>query len=110
MPVDLPDPIPGDPAGMRALAAGLRADGAAIAIVATDVDGRVASTEFVGPAADRMREHTDGFARRSTRLAERLVDSANYLDRAATELEAAQRARLREIEQLLRDRFAGGSR
>ena len=111
MPVDLPDPIPGDPAGMRALALGLRADAAAIAIVATDVDGRVASTEFVGPAADRMRDRTDGFARRCTRMAERLVDSANYLDRAASDLEAAQRARLREIEQLLRDRSAvGGSR
>jgi hypothetical protein len=112
VPVDLPAPIPGDPAGMRALALGLRADAAAIAVVATDVDGRVASTEFIGPAADRMRERTDGFARRSTRMAERLVDSANYLERAASELEAAQRERLRLIEQLLRDSAAaaGGSR
>jgi hypothetical protein len=44
-------------------------------------------------------------------MAERLVDAANYLERAAAELAAAQAARLREIEQLLRDRSAvGGSR
>ena len=51
--IDLPE-VPGDPAGMRALAAALRADAASSALIAADVAGRFDGLEFYGPAADRI--------------------------------------------------------
>ena len=108
MPIPLPDPIPGDPAGMRALAGALRGDAATVAIVASQVNSRMAETQFVGPAADRLRDTIGSYQTRCVRLAQQLVDVAGLLERTATEVEAAQRARQREIEHMLATRTPMG--
>jgi hypothetical protein len=86
-PVDWPPPpIPGDPAGMRALAAGLRADAGSIALVAAEVDARMSATEFIGPAADRLQHAVGGSAKDCGKLADRLITLAGILERSATEV------------------------
>jgi hypothetical protein len=108
VPIPLPDPVPGDPAGMRALAGALRGDAATMAIVASQVDSRMKETQFVGPAADRLRGTIGDYETRCVRLGQQLVDVAALLERAATDVEAAQRARQREIEHILATRTATG--
>jgi hypothetical protein len=86
---------------MRALAATLRGRAAAVAVVAAEVDARMNAAEFVGPAADRLRETVDGSGRRCAALGHRLLDVANLLERSASEVEAAQAERARVIKDLL---------
>jgi uncharacterized protein YukE len=92
--------IPGDPAGMRALAASLRADAATTAMVAAGLKGQLDGLEFVGPAADRFFDATHASEARCVRTAERLVDTSALLERSATEVEAAQRERLRRLAEM----------
>ncbi|HEV8460389.1 MAG TPA: hypothetical protein VGQ38_06745 [Gaiellaceae bacterium] len=104
MPVDVSlPPVPGDPAGMRTLAAALRSDAAALATVATETARTLDGLEFFGPAATRV----DGRVALDTRAAERvaveLFDAAVVLERSATDVEAAQAARERELERLRRE-------
>jgi hypothetical protein len=108
--IELP-PVPGDPAGMRALAAALRADAAGVGETATAVRGRVDSLEFYGPAADAIEQRIARSSKACALVAERLLFVAAALERGASEVEAAQRERLRKLEELRREaaRAAAGA-
>ena len=104
MPVDISlPPVVGDPAGMRALAAALRGDASAVAVVAADAASTMDGLEFYGPAADRIEGAVTSRARGAGRLADRLLSLAGLLERSATEVEAAQREHERKLEQLRRE-------
>jgi hypothetical protein len=109
--IDLP-PVPGDPAGMRALAAALRADSAGLAETAAAVAARVDSLQFYGPAADRIESRVGRSCKNCAQVAERLLLVAAALERGASEVEVAQRVRLRKLEELRREaaRSAAGLR
>jgi hypothetical protein len=99
-------PIPGDPAGMRALAASLRTNAEGIAVVSAQAAATIDGLEFYGPAADRIDGQIRTTARGAGRLAEQLLATAALLERSAADVEAEQAAQQRELERLLRD-FAG---
>ena len=101
IPIDLPE-IPGDPAGMRALAAALRTDAASTALIAADVAGRFDGLEFYGPAADRIGADVTSSSRACGDVADQLLLTAALLERSASEVEAAQRLRERKLEELRR--------
>jgi len=104
MPVEISlPPVVGDPAGMRALAAGLRSDATSIAVVAADVASTIDGLEFYGPAAERIDARVRTSSRDAGRLAERLLATAALLDRAASDVEAQQRERERKLEQMRRE-------
>jgi hypothetical protein len=111
MPVDvwLPE-VPGDPAGMRALASQLRSDAVLAAVLSSGLAARVESAEFYGPAADRMEARMQASERRSKQVADRLLELARVLDVAAAEVEAAQRERERKLAELRRELAPGGAR
>jgi hypothetical protein len=100
--IELP-PVPGDPAGMRALAAALRADASGLAETAAAVLARVESLEFYGPAADRIQGRVGVSCKTCAQVAERLLLVAAALERGASDVEEAQRARLRRLEELRRE-------
>jgi uncharacterized protein YukE len=100
--ISLP-PVIGDPAGMRALAAALRGDATATAVVAADTAATMDGLAFYGPAADRIDATVKSRTRSAGRLAERLLSLAALLDRSASEVEQAQRERERKLEQLRRE-------
>lgn len=102
---DLPQ-VPGDPAGMRILAASLRSDASTLAETAALVLGRIDSLEFYGPAADRIDARIGAACKRSGAVAEQLLILASVLERAATEVELEQRARQRQLEELRRSSVA----
>lgn len=108
--IDLP-PVPGDPVGMRALAAALRTDASGLAETAAAVLARVDSLEFYGPAANRIQGRVGVSCKNCAQVAERLLFIAGALERGAAEVEAAQRARLRKLEELRREaaRSAAGA-
>jgi uncharacterized protein YukE len=95
----LPEVV-GDPAGMRTLAASLRSDASALASLASDLAGEIASMTFEGPAATEFRERTRARQTRLTDYAGRLLDVASLLETSATEVEAAQRERERRLAEL----------
>ena len=98
--------IPGDPAGMRALAASLRNDATQIAVVAKSLKAQLDAVEFVGPAADRFEDRLRASSSRCVRLAERLADTAALLERSASEVEAAQRERERRLAEMREEALA----
>lgn len=100
--IDLP-PVPGDPAGMRALAAALRSDAALLAVVAADTTATVDGLEFFGPAATRLDGRVSSDGRAAGRVADELLSAAGTLEHSATEVEAAQAARQRTLERLERE-------
>jgi hypothetical protein len=104
--------VPGDPAGMRALAAALRSDASGLAETAAAVLGRIDGLEFYGPAADRIDARMGATCRRCGAVAEELLVLAAVLERAAAQVEAEQRARQRQLEELRRSaaEAAAGSR
>jgi hypothetical protein len=107
MPVEISlPPVVGDPAGMRALAAALRADAASIAVVAAQTAATIDGLEFYGPAADRIEAGVTSRARGAGRLADRLLSLAAVLDRSASDVEAAQRERERKLEEMRRELVA----
>ena len=91
--------IPGDPAGMRALAATLRVHAAGIASLESWLAGELAGMVFEGPAAERFWAEAESGARRRVQYAVRLLDVANLLESSAAEVEAAQREAARRIEE-----------
>jgi hypothetical protein len=104
LPVDISlPPVVGDPAGMRALAAALRTDAAMVAAVAADAFASVDGLEFYGPASDRIEAGVRSSSRQSGALAEQLMSTAAFLDRAAADVEAQQLARERELDRLRRE-------
>lgn len=99
--VSLP-PVPGDPAGMRVLAAALRNDASLLAVIAAETASTVENLEFFGPAATRLDGRVAGASRSVGNVAQELLSAAGTLERSASEVEAAQAARLRAIERLER--------
>jgi hypothetical protein len=109
MPVEISLPeVPGDPAGMRALAAQLRSDAVMAAVLSSGLAARVESAEFYGPAADRLEARMDASERRSKQIGERLLELARVLDVAAAQVEAEQRERERKLAELRRELVPGG--
>ena len=104
--IDLPLVV-GDPAGMRALAAALRNDAAGVGVVAATAASTVDGLEFYGPAATRLDGRVRSAGRAAGLVAEELISAANVLERAATRVEAEQRARARKLEELRRELAPG---
>ena len=103
--------IPGDPAGMRALAAYLRGQAEFLGSAADAVVGPVRGMEFEGPAANAFRQRMGTLQSAIDADVARLDDVASRLLRAAAEVEAAQaeaarQERLREESEARRARAA----
>jgi uncharacterized protein YukE len=92
--------IPGDPAGMRALAASLRGDAATIGTLASELASAVAGVTFEGPAATEFFERMRAIEQRCSEAADGLLAVAALLESSADEVEAAQRERLRRMEEM----------
>jgi uncharacterized protein YukE len=92
--------IPGDPAGMRALAAFLRGIASDVGSQSSDLRGEVASMTFEGPAGDAFRERMQSLTERARPAADELLELAGLLERSATEVEAAQRERERRLAEM----------
>jgi uncharacterized protein YukE len=90
---------------MRAEAAMLRSQAEALASLAQQVQARVETIEFEGPAATRFRGAMANQSRRAAQLAGELQDLANYVLRAAARVEA-QIAELRRMAELRRQQEA----
>jgi uncharacterized protein YukE len=99
----------GDPAAMRSEAYSLRAQAEALASLAQQLQGRIESLTFEGPAADRFRAGMTERYQESLRLAGELQDLADYVFRAAARVDA-QIADLRRQEDLRRQRELEESR
>jgi len=98
MPVEISVPeVPGDPAGMRALAGALKGDARDLEGVASGLSSAVGSMTFDAPAAERFRTEAQGATKSLGDSANRLTELAQYLETKAHEVEEAQKARLREI-------------
>ena len=92
--------IPGNPAGMRALAGTLRGLASDVASQATDATGEVKSMTFEGPAGDAFRERMQSLTERARAVADQLQQLAALLERSATDVEAAQQARAEKLAQM----------
>jgi uncharacterized protein YukE len=107
MPVYIDPPylpeVPGDPAGMRALASTLRGHAGAVGGLASGIDSDVSGMTFEGPAAEtfrtRMANVVDAYRDAQTHL----HDLAGKLETAATEVEAQQHARAVKLDQMWAD-------
>jgi uncharacterized protein YukE len=97
--ITLPE-IPGDPAGMRALAATLRGIASDIANLESELTGQVRGMVFQGPAGDAFREGMSGVGERAGNAAQELQGLSDLLERSASEVEAAQREREQRLEQM----------
>jgi hypothetical protein len=97
--IDIPD-VPGDPAGMRALAAGLRSDAQAIGDVGSSLKSRFDSIDFYGPAADRIEGQTSNVGKVCTDVASGLIEAASLLETWAGRVEARQAAAVRKASEL----------
>lgn len=84
--------IPGDPAGMRAKAAELRARAEGVSVWADRLAGQVGRMEYQGPAANRLRDRMSGWQQGVKSAAGELAELADVLLRSAAEVEARQRA------------------
>jgi uncharacterized protein YukE len=91
---------------MRALAASLRGDAATVASLADGLAAEVSGMTFEGPAATEFFDRMQATSQRCTDLAARLLDLASLLEVAATEVEIAQRERLRRMEEMRREALA----
>src|SRR4051812_21260349 len=80
-------PVVGDPAGMRALAAQLRAKAEQVTHGTATVTSAVIGMTFQGPAAQGIRNLGGAIARRSVATAGDLGEIADLLDRAAGRVE-----------------------
>ena len=80
----------GDPAGMRAYAAQLRAAASDLDSAGEGAAGGVDSATFVGPAGDRTRARAARLRSRSHITAGELRDLADEISRRAGDVEASQ--------------------
>ena len=85
----------GDPAGMRALAARLRRLAESIDTHAQDASSDARHVLFEGPAGERFKGDVADNSGDARRAADALISVSQTLLRAATEVEAQQRAWLR---------------
>jgi hypothetical protein len=104
MPVEISLPeVPGDPAGMRALAGALKGDASALEGVASGLGTAVGAMTFEGPAADRFRTEQQDSRTTISDSVERLNSLAGLLETKADEVEAAQKARLQQLHNMQRE-------
>jgi hypothetical protein len=107
MPVALDPPylpeVPGDPAGMRALASELRGHAGLVGGLASGVDSDVSGMTFEGPAAETFRTRLGNVADAYRDAQAQLHDLAGKLETAASEVEAQQHARAVKLEQMWAD-------
>ena len=96
----LPPEVVGDPAGMRELAATLRAEADRLGALGDSVGTVASTTEFVAPAADRYRDDVGQSSQALLAHAAELQDLAAALLAGAAEVEQAQADRARLIAQL----------
>jgi len=94
--ISLPE-VPGDPAGMRALAGALKGDARDLEGVASGLGSAVDSMTFEGPAAQRFRDGAQDSRSSLARASSGLTDLATLLETKADEVEAAQKARLQAL-------------
>jgi uncharacterized protein YukE len=99
----------GDPAMMRSEAYALRSQAEALASLAQQLQGRIESLTFEGPAADRFRSAMTERYQEALRLAGELQDLSQYVLSAAARVEG-QIAELRRQEALRRQRELEESR
>jgi uncharacterized protein YukE len=90
--------LTGDPAGMRAFAATLNQVADRVGDVA-DRAAQTTSAGYEGPAAKRFRSNITMLSQRQTGAAQQLHDLAGRISRAAGQVEAAQAAERRRLEQ-----------
>jgi F0F1-type ATP synthase membrane subunit b/b' len=83
---------------MRRLAGDLRNAARSADDAQANVAAIVKGMTFVGPAGDRFRGRMHGIGAQLDSVASRLTSLAGTIDRAADEVEAAQRARAAAIE------------
>lgn len=106
-----PRPSPhGDPEGMRAKAASLRAQADEVQAAAALLRQSMGSTDFSGPAAQRFRHAMAGWQQQTAGLSGQLHSLADCLSRAASELErerAEVAAYNRRMQELARRRASG---
>ena len=93
-------PVVGDPAGMRALAAQLRAKAEQVTHGSVTIANAVSNMSFQGPAAGRVRNQGTALVGRSRSAAGDLGEIADLLDRAAGQVEHQQAERTRTIARL----------
>lgn len=92
--------IPGDPAGMRAKAARLRAQADEILTWADRIDRSVEGMEFEGPAAKRIRHQMSNWRLSVIQAGTQLQDLAQMLLRSAGDVEIRQAAEARRLAEL----------
>ena len=97
--------VPGDPAGMRALAGLLRGQAAVVAGAARGVEQAVKGIVFEGPAADRFRRELALWQFGPAAVTGELERLAALLERGAASVEAAQEEAARRAE---RERVGSG--
>jgi uncharacterized protein YukE len=107
VPISLPE-IPGDPAGMRALAGALKGDARDLEGVASGLGTAVSSMTFEGPAAQRFRDGAQDSKSSLTQASSGLNDLATLLETKADEVEAAQKARLQTLHNMQREMAQDG--
>jgi hypothetical protein len=93
-------PVVGDPAGMRALAAQLRAKAEQVTHGSVGIANAVSNMTFQGPAASSVRGDGTALVGRARSAAGDLGEIADLLDRAAGRVEHQQTERTRTIARL----------
>lgn len=96
--------VVGDPAGMRALAAVLRAYANDAGGRQAELAGLLAGITFVGPAGEAFRGRRNASGKRVRGAADQLTDAANLLVHAASDVEAEIERARREEERRERER------
>jgi uncharacterized protein YukE len=104
MPIHLDPPylpeVPGDPAGMRALASTLRGHAGTVGGLASGVTSDVTGMTFEGPAAEDIRSRMSTVSEMYRAAQTELHDLGRQLDTAAAEVEQQQHARAQRLEQM----------
>ena len=104
MPVGLSPPylpeIPGDPAGMRRLAATARGHAGALGGLAAGIESDVSAMTFEGPAAEEFRPRMRAVAKAYHDAQNDLHEAARQLESAAADVEQQQRERERRLAQM----------
>jgi len=93
-------PVVGDPAGMRALAARLRADAGRAGTLSRSAEGHVLGARMQGPGPKTMFKQIRSWREGADRVSDRLTDLASFLDHEAAEVERRQAERRATITRL----------
>lgn len=102
--------VVGDPAGMRALAARLRADAERTHTLAAGAEGQVLGARMQGPGPKTLFKQIRSWRTGADKVSRRLVDLAAYLDHEAADVQRRQDERRRTIARLTQEAQARGKR